>query len=250
MRNKFLVSLAIVSLAAIGMFAFAKGDNGQVQVQVQGSSEEVQGQGDVQIQVQTENENGNDENATGTQLQTREENKIHENNGVNGENQNELESTSSEDSTNTDQEVEKAEPVRMAEQVRSEVANAVQQMLDVADRNGGIGEQIRIIAQSQNENQLKIENSIKKIEGRGSVARFVIGPNYAEINNTQQLLDQNKGRIAQLNEMMAQVTNQGDQQKLQNQIAVLEKADIQIQASINDSERGFSLLGWLFRILP
>ena len=48
----------------------------------------------------------------------------------------------------------------MAEQRRSQVANAVHEMLQVAERNGGIGEQVRVIAQAQNQNQEQLRKQM------------------------------------------------------------------------------------------
>lgn len=237
MKSKLFLLFVVLALAVFGVYAFAKNDDSQMQVQVQLQD----GSGEVQVQ--------NEDNATGNQLELKDGNEIKSNvGGLSGEK--ESDEITSEDSTGTDKEIEKAEPVRMAEQVRSEVANAVQAMLQVADRSGGIGQEIKVVAQLQNENQLKIENSIKKIEGRGAVAKFIIGPDYGEIDNAQQILEQNKEKVSELNKIKIQLASQIDQQKLADQISVLEKANVQVEASLNQTEKGFSLLGWLFKILP
>lgn len=134
-----------------------------------------------------------------------------------------------------------------ATQRKSQVANAVQQMLQLAERNGGIGEQVRTIAQTQTQNQEKIEANLEKIQGRSGVAKFFIGPNYGEINNAKRTLEQNKEQLKQLNEIKNQLSNQGDQQILTEQIQTLEQANSQIETSLEESQKGFSLLGWMFK---
>lgn len=134
-----------------------------------------------------------------------------------------------------------------AAQRKSQVANAVQQMLQLADRNGGIGEQVRIIAQTQTQNQEKIEANLEKIQGRSGFAKFFIGPNYGEINNAKRTLEKNKEQIKQLNEIKNQLSNQGDEQILTEQIQTLEQANLQIDNSLEESQKGFSLLGWMFK---
>jgi len=127
------------------------------------------------------------------------------------------------------------------------VANAVQQMLQLADRNGGIGEQVRTIAQTQTQNQEKIEANLEKIQSRGGFTKFFIGPNYGEINSAKRALEQNREQIGQLNEIKNQLSNQGDQQILTEQIQALEQTNLQINNSLEESQKEFSLLGWMFR---
>jgi len=134
-----------------------------------------------------------------------------------------------------------------SEQRRSQVANAVQEMLQVAERNGGIGQQVRTIAQNQNQNQEKIEASLQKVQSRSGFAKFFVGPNYGEINNAKKMLEQNREQIQQLNQIKNQLVNQGDQQQLTEQIQVLEQANLQIENSLGTAQKGFSLLGWMFR---
>lgn len=135
-----------------------------------------------------------------------------------------------------------------AEQRRSQVANAVQEMLQVAERNDGIGQQVRIIAQTQTQNQEKIEASLQKAQSRSVFARFLIGPDYGEINNAKKLLEQNREQISQLNQVKDQLANQGDAQNLIQQIQTLEQANVEIENSFRTAQKGFSLFGWMFRL--
>lgn len=131
---------------------------------------------------------------------------------------------------------------------RSAVANAVQEMLRVADRVGGIGEQVRTIAQAQNQDQEQLEARLKKIEERGRVAKFFLGANYSEIRDAEKIIEQNRLRIQQLNEIKSQITNSGDQQALTEQISTLEQESSQTEDSLKRAQKGFSLLGWMFRL--
>lgn len=134
-----------------------------------------------------------------------------------------------------------------ATQRRSRVANAVQEMLNVAERNSNLGQQIRVIAQSQNQNQEKVDANLERIQSRSRILRFFIGPDYNEINNANGILEQNREQIEQLNQIKNQITNQSDQQQLAEQIQVLEQANLQIEESLIPEQRKFSLFGWLFR---
>jgi hypothetical protein len=134
-------------------------------------------------------------------------------------------------------------------QKRSQVANAVQAMLEVADRNGGIGQQVKTIAQNQNQNQAKLEQNVANIQSRGGLAKFFVGSNYGEIKDAQKTLEQNKEQIRQLNQIRTQLSNEGDQQQLAEQIKVLEQADLEIENSLAGAQGGFSLFGWLNKLI-
>ncbi len=146
-----------------------------------------------------------------------------------------------------DQQIQNNEKKGNMIQRRSQVANAVQEMLQVAERNGGIGEQIRTIAQNQKQNQEKIENSLTKVQNRNTLTRFIAGPNYGEINNAQKILEQNRQHIEQLNQIKDQIINQVDQEQILEQIQSLEQVNSEIESSLEEAQKGFSLFGWLFK---
>jgi hypothetical protein len=132
-------------------------------------------------------------------------------------------------------------------QRKSQVASAVSEMLNLADRNGGIGQEIKVIAQAQNQNQEKIENGLLKVQSRSGFAKFFIGPKDNEIKNTKELLTQKQEQIKQLVELKNQLKNEGDQKTLEEQIKILEQANIEIEATLEKEQKGFSLFGWLFK---
>ncbi len=160
------------------------------------------------------------------------------------------------DSTSTGSQVQNKEQVETKNQMgsttstqrRSEVANAVQEMLQVAERNGGIGQQVKVIAQNQTQNQEKIEASLEEAQSRGDFAKFFIGPKYSEINDAKELLAQNREEIKQLNQVKNQLMNQADQEKLLEQVQVIEEANLEIENSLDEAQKGFSLFGWAFRL--
>ena len=138
--------------------------------------------------------------------------------------------------------------VNILEQRRSTVANAVQEMVKVAERNGGVGQEIKTIAQAQTQNQEKLETGLQKIQNRGGFARFFIGPNYGEIKESQKLLERNKEQIQKLNKLRAQVIDQKDQQQIAEQIQILGQTTQEIENTLNEAQKGFSLFGWMFRL--
>lgn len=183
--------------------------------------------------VQTNEQNAVKNQGEATQVQTQEKNTIQTQNNT------------TTDETNTT----KNGNSNSSQQKKNQVANAVQTMLQIAERNGGIGQQVRIIAQTQTQNQTKLDQNIEKIQSRSGFAKFFIGPNYGEIKDAQKTLEQNKEQIRQLNQIRTQLSNQGDQQQLTEQIRILEQANQEIETSLADAQKGFSLFGWLNKLL-
>ncbi len=132
-------------------------------------------------------------------------------------------------------------------QRRSQVANAVQEILQIANRNGGIGQQVREIAQAQNQEFEGAEASLTRAQERSGFAKFFIGPNYGKINDGQQRMERVQEKIQELNQLKAQLSNSGDQQLLEQHIQNLEQVKTELQNQLQEEQKGFSLLGWLFR---
>lgn len=202
-----------------------------------GSTQAIkQGQTDVQSQnpavgTQTEEQNKIMNQGENTQIQTQEKNEVGTP-GANGKNKK-----------------DESKGGAANDKTKSGVANAVHEMLQIAERNGGIGQQVRVIAQNQNQNQEKLQQSAEKIQERGGFMKFLVGPNYGEIKNAQSILEQNKEQIRQLNQIRTQLSNEGDQQQLEEQIKVLEQANESIASQLEQMDAGFSLFGWLNRII-
>ena len=236
MKNKILIVGALALILAFAGNAYAVGQNSnsgtgtgsqvqqQTQISNQGEDSQIQTQNNEQAQSGAVNQAG-----IGTQMQQQTQQELQDGTGTGNQIQN-----------------QEQEAIQVAEQRRSQVANAVQEMLQVAERNGGIGQQVMMIA--QNQNQEKIELSLQKVQSRSGFAKFFIGPNYGEINNAKKLLEQNREQIKQLNQIKTQLSSQSDQQILTQQIQTLEQANLQIDNSLGTAQKGFSLLGWVFRL--
>jgi len=258
MKNKILMAGVLAMTFALAGNAYAVGQNSnagagtgnQVQAQTQtanqGENSQIQVQNNEQTQSGTANQAG-----TGMQTQQQTQQKLQDGTGAGNQvqNQNQVKNQGENNQIQANgQEGTKGQNSAVAEQRRSQVANAVQQMLQVADRNGGIGQQVKTIAQTQTQNQEKLETSLEKVQSRGGFAKFFVGPNYGEINNAQKLLEQNREQIKQLNQIKNQLSNQGDAQTLTQQIQTLEQANLQIENSLQNAQKGFSLFGWMFRM--
>lgn len=129
-------------------------------------------------------------------------------------------------------------------QRRSRVANAVQEMLQVAERNQGIGQQIRTIAQSQDQNQKEIEMTLEHVKNnRGNVVwRFFFGPN-KYIYMAEGKLAYHAEKLQELKELASQVKNEADAEILEEQIEIMDQAKTELAEEIKEESKGFSLFG-------
>lgn len=219
----------------------------QIQTVNQSETNQIQTQNSGQVQTGTNVETG-----AGTQIQQQTQQKLQDGTGTGNQvqNQNQVKNQDEDGQLQNSQQQgpQNKNGTATATQRKSQVANAVQEMLRVADRNGGIGQQVKTIAQTQTQNQEKLEASLQKVQRRGGFAKFFVGPNYGEINNAKKILEQNKEQIKQLNQVKNQLANQGDQQTLAEQIKTLEQANLEIENSLGTAQKGFSLFGWIFRL--
>lgn len=137
---------------------------------------------------------------------------------------------------------------RQREDHRSKVAEAVKELLSVADRDGGIGEEVRSIAEAQKHNQEKINENLKKADERNAFAKFFFGADQSAIDQAKQLVLDNEAQIKQLAEVKARMATGTDQAVIDTQIKLLEKVNAEASTTLSVHEGGFSLFGWMFRL--
>lgn len=135
-----------------------------------------------------------------------------------------------------------------AVQNMSEVAKRVQQLLQIRIE-GGIGQQVRQIAQEQNQAQAQIQEQLKKLSSKGKLARLLTGTDYKAVKNLKAQLEQNQQRIRQLAQLQNQLSNQGDMVLVQETIQALVQENTALQERIAAEEQAKSLFGWLFKLL-
>lgn len=133
----------------------------------------------------------------------------------------------------------------MSEAHRSAVATFVHSLLAVADRDGGIGAQVRLIANSQNDSATTTAAAIAKVEGRGSMKTFFIGSDYKNLKLIRAAIATTTANIAQLKDLLVKATSDADRTELSAQIRVLEVQQAKLSAYVTAREKAFSLFGWM-----
>lgn len=211
--KKILMTLVIACFPVVASAQSAVNGNGQAVA--------TQSQNQTQVQNQVNNPD------TGVQTQT--------------ESQVQTQSASSETSVQLNQ--------QNSVQNRSQVADAVNAMIESSYQiqNEGVGTNIRNIAQTQLANNVKIDNSIDEADARTAFAKFFIGPNYKELKNARQYMEQNELQIRTLQKLQLEIANEGEAENIASQINLLLEQQTSLQNDLNDMVKGFSLLGWLFK---
>lgn len=136
----------------------------------------------------------------------------------------------------------------IAKEYKNEVAMFVHNLKAIGEMEGGIGQQVSVVAQAQNDSQSRVENSIKKVSERNKIVKFLFGPNYGSIKEIKAEIAENRNRIKALTEVMNQITDQGVKLALQNQIQLLEQQNNKLQSLVAKNEKTASVFGWLIRL--
>jgi DNA repair exonuclease SbcCD ATPase subunit len=137
----------------------------------------------------------------------------------------------------------------MAQERKGKVANAVQEMLAVAARSGGIGQEISVIAQEQKENQEVIEAKMEEVKRRGKLKKFFFGSDYKSINAIEDILENRSEKFSELKGMTQDLPREVDAEKLESQIQKIEEVKTELEQELEQETKGFSLFGWLNKMI-
>lgn len=133
-----------------------------------------------------------------------------------------------------------------AEEHMSVVAEKVQELQQIHE-GGGLGEQIKQIAQDQNISQDQIKQNMDKLNSRSTLKKMLLGTDYTAIKNLKNQLAENQLRITQLEQLKLQLVNQEDGLLIQSTIEALIQQNTTLQEQINKEESTKSMFGWLMR---
>lgn len=135
------------------------------------------------------------------------------------------------------------------EQHRSAVATFVKSLLDVADREQGeIGEQVRAVANEQDESKDDVAGAIDKIQNRSKLKTFFIGTDYKNIGQLRSEMVKTGNQIDQMKRLLDEITSEENKIALHDQIQVLEQDQQTINSFLTTNENKFSLFGWFVKL--
>lgn len=135
-----------------------------------------------------------------------------------------------------------------AEAHRSAVANFVKNVISIADREPGIGSQVRIIAQAQNASSNASITAMSRIENRGGLRTFMFGSDYSNLRMLRTEATKTAERVNELRFLAARATDAQVRADLNAQIDAFVNSQTQMDQFVSEHERKFSLFGWLVRL--
>jgi hypothetical protein len=135
-----------------------------------------------------------------------------------------------------------------AEAHRSAVATFVKSLLSVANREGGIGAEVRVIAQAQNESASTTVEAVEKIEARNKIKTFLIGSDYKTIGELRSELAKTDNNLEKLKSLRDKAVTASAKAELDVQIAALEKAQVELEAFVDSHEDSVSIFGWFVKL--
>lgn len=118
-------------------------------------------------------------------------------------------------------------------------------MSQLAERNAGVGQQLRVILREQLQNREISETILEKIRNRSGFVRFFVGPDYDGIGNAEKLLERNREQLRETDQIRLQLS-EGDRRILDQQLQNLERENSVLESSLDAERGGVSLFGWLF----
>lgn len=143
---------------------------------------------------------------------------------------------------------EKKHSISISEEHRSVVALFVKSLLSVADREGGIGGDVRTVAQSQNDAASTTATAMAKVEERGSIRTFLFGSDYRNLGVIRSALATTSANISHLKALLGRAENTADSAELTLQIKALESEQAKVSAYVTAHEDAFSLFGWATKL--
>lgn len=135
-----------------------------------------------------------------------------------------------------------------ARQNMSIVAKKVEELLINKADQGGIGQQVKVIAQQQKQAQNEIKGQLDKLESRWGWMKKLFGADQKTIKNINRQLEQNRLRIQQLQQLQTQLSNQTDQSQIQELVQALTEQNTALVEQIQVEEQVGSLFGWLIKL--
>jgi hypothetical protein len=135
-----------------------------------------------------------------------------------------------------------------AESHRSVVATFVKSLLSVANREGGIGAQVRVIAQAQNDSASTTEEAITKLETRSKLKTFLIGTDYKTVGELRAEISKTNANLMQLESLRDKAVTASARAELDIQIEALEKTQAELEAFVEAHEDAVSMFGWLAKL--
>lgn len=143
-----------------------------------------------------------------------------------------------------DKEIEKITGPSTGEEHRSKVATAVADLLDTAELDHGVGDEVRALAEEQAALHEEVGDMMVRLDSRDEWLTFFWGPDYdaAEKLRTALIMSENGLDVLRKAREKVHPTLKDD---LDTQIVALEAENRHAREFVEEHEGEFSLFGWL-----
>jgi hypothetical protein len=135
-----------------------------------------------------------------------------------------------------------------AETHRSAVATFVQTLRATAARDGGIGAEVRAVAQAQNDAASTTIDAMTKLEKRSNVVSFFLGTDWKSVGTIRRAIAQNQADVKNLEKSLSLTTNASVRAELEAEIETLRNAGEDLENFVTSHEAKFSLFGWFTKL--
>lgn len=130
----------------------------------------------------------------------------------------------------------------------NKVSDQVKQLKLNFEDESGIGAEVRKIAQNQEKNQEKIKSSYYELKNRGQLVRLFVGSDKKKIEALEQMGDENKLLIENLEKLKTETLNQTEKDQLQLTIDSMFKQNISLENELNNEKKVNGLFGWFLKL--
>lgn len=131
---------------------------------------------------------------------------------------------------------------------KSRIASVVRELLSVADREDGIGADVRLVAEEQASTSEKVKKSMDEVDSESSLKKFFLGPNFKNLGDLRSTIVTTQNHIERLKKAEDRMASSTVKADLSAQISELEKVASSTEAFVNSNEERFSLFGWFVRL--
>lgn len=131
---------------------------------------------------------------------------------------------------------------------RSAIANLATELNKIADRESGIGEELREIAKAQNDSKEKVAEAVDKVDNRSGLKTFFLGTDYKNLGVLRSAMVTTDNHISRLMTAKERATDSAIMADLDEQITVLQAEKASIETFIKENEDRFNVFGWFVKL--
>ena len=130
----------------------------------------------------------------------------------------------------------------------STVAQHIQELHDLADKQKAIGPEIREIAQAQQDSQASTAAQLRRMDNRSRLMKFFFGQDEDAVSQLSSLETANEERIIRLQTVLDQTDDEDAKIVIENTIDSLEEQNLLIAQQIELGDESFSIFGFIRQI--